>query len=339
MASRRNAMSDFIITEFEEQRVKTAQEFIFESGSPLDPVKDHEHLDTPELLITFEEDHKEEEHDIMILPLDGVIEFSEELDLEGVDGLENIELDELMDGMKFELPAEDHENNDEEPSMKFRLPGAADYSDDDGDDEPEEEELEEIITDWMNDRDPSKFMEYINSAYPGGIPAHDGKSTLGCEKAVLYLVKLNKEISEALRSDKNDALDLPTLEKARVNMVRDMVVLKEHVKKINKRHKKADLNDSNIVKTAGTPVIQLVVTPWERAIAGMIINAVVSAGKPFDEVYEFLRDKYDFTERDELSIQQLLKDMGQPIYKDRGTIGDTDSDEDNSVDYVKSYFA
>lgn len=77
-----------------------------------------------------------------------------------------------------------------------------------------------------------------------------------------------------------------------------------------------------LTKEAGTARLQLVMTPFERAITGMIVNSFVSQGKNPEETYATLKKKYSFTDRDELSIQQILMDMGYPMLKDRGHIGD-----------------
>jgi len=305
-----------LVTEYKEQgRVAKAQDL-----ESLFNLKDNG-ADQEEMVITFvEPPHPEmveqQEPIIMINPED-IVEFSECGDV-----------DEIMDSSDM-------------GAMEFKLPGATDYVDDDDDEVDEaKDHKEEKETDWKSDRDPCKFMPYILQAYPDGIPYHDGSSTLGCERAVLYLNNLNKEISEALRSDKNDDLDLKTLEKIRVDMVRDNVILKEHIKKLNKKHKKASISGEEFVKEATTPRVQLVMTPFERAITGIIINSVVSAGKPFEDVYESLKKKYSFTDREELTIMQLLMDMGQPIFKDRGTIGEGTLDRDShGVDFVKNYFA
>jgi hypothetical protein len=335
-------MADLFITEYSEQ-TKTAQEFVFSPESVKDHVDldDHEHSDSP-MVITFDEEMTQEpepQSEVMIIPMDikDVFEFSE--------GGEQEDEALFEQGLGFALPGTESDEVMDEAPPEFRLPGAVDYVDDDEEEEPEED-LEEKQSDWMNDRDSKHFMEYILAAYPEGIPSHDGHSTLGCEKAILYLTHLNKEVSEALRSDKDDALDLPTLEKLRVNMVRDVVSLKEHIKKLNKKHKKtssssnAIVKDAELKKEATTARFTMVITPWERAITGMIINSVVSAGKPFEDVYEFLKKKYKFTDREELAILQILMDMGQPIFKDRGTIGESMTDADgDGVDFMKNYFA
>lgn len=77
-----------------------------------------------------------------------------------------------------------------------------------------------------------------------------------------------------------------------------------------------------LTKEAGTAKLTLVMTPFERAITGTIVNSFVSQGKNPEETYVSLKKKYKFTDRDELSIQQVLADMGYPMLKDRGHLGD-----------------
>lgn len=334
-------MADVLITEYSEN-VKNAQ---VQLGLAKD--KTQESFEDPEaFIITFSEDpdvdqvvteeFPSESHD------DTDVTFHESEDME----LPSVDDDEMMDAGDLS-------------SMSFQLPGAVDYVEDDLEDEEEEEEVDDgSNTNWENDRDVRHFMAYIIQK-ANNIPKHDGYSTLGCERAILYLTNLNKEISEALRADpkaysgKEDAgspLDLEALERIRIKIISDITKLKERIKTLNKKHKKVKKADesiemkkdgespSEITKEATTPRIQLVMTPFERAITGMIINATVSSGKPLEDVYELLKKKYAFSNREELSIIQLLMDMGQPIFKDRGMIGET-GDSGESVDFMKNYFA
>ncbi len=301
------------ITEYQEENIKTAQFFA------------EDDFTEPEgLIITFmeEAEHPKVDEDFVLIPAsdEDVSEFSE------------LDADEVMDAGDLE-------------AMHFRLPGATDYVHDDEEDDDEDEKEEEKETDWENDRDPKHFMKYILEMYPAKIPSHDGKSTLGCERAILWLNERNSEISEALRSDHDDCLDLPTLEDMRVRMLKDTVVLKNHVKELNRKHKKVKKKsdfEAPLIKEASTPKIQLIMTPFERAITGIILNSTISAGKPLEDVYEHLKKKYKFEPREELSIMQLLMDMGQPIFKDRGIIGEKEDDNDQEgqgFDFIKNYFA
>jgi hypothetical protein len=275
---------------------------------------------------------------------DGVTEFSEDLDLPG-------------------------ESEDDATYLGGFIPGS-DMSLAKDDDDEEEEDMVEKITDWLNDNDVAKFMEFLMSAYPGNIPRHDGTSIVGCERAINYINDLNKQISTAVRMDKQNILDPVALENVRVNMIKDTMTLKEHANKLKRKLKNqhgksaedaseetikvgADLpgaedlgsKPASFKKEATTPRIQLVMTPFERAITGMLINGVVSAGHPFEDVFAHLKRKYSLEPREELSIIQLASDMGYPIFKDRGTIsavfGDGDSEGKNGhgIDFMRNYFA
>lgn len=226
-----------------------------------------------------------------------------------------------------------------------RLPGSSMSLADD--DEEDKEPAEETPGTWKDDMDINDFMRYVKEAY-SRIPEHDGTTILGCERAINYLKDLDREVSKAISLDKNLVLDVGLLDNYRVNMMNDMMTLKSHIKKlqreIRERHgKKASEelstkvaeSETEIVKEATVARPQMIITPFERAISGMIINSVISAGKPFEEVYDLLKDKYKLTDREELSIIQIVTDMGYPIFKDRGSIG-TPSLE---VDFIKNYSA
>jgi len=216
-------------------------------------------------------------------------------------------------------------------------------------------EEEEKETDYANDGDLSKFMDYITSEYPSKIPAHDGRTTVGCEKAISFLDRLNSQISRAVQDDVESVLDLEKLEDIRSSIMRDVITLKDHLnslkKKLKDQHsKKASDKPPMWVASSGEKVeltkeaaipnnMVISVTPFERAISGMMINAHVSAGKPMAEVYDALKKKYELTDREELAILQICMDSGFPLFKDRGTISGKDEKDSLSVDFLKNYFA
>ena len=214
-----------------------------------------------------------------------------------------------------------------------------------------EEDVEPVIeTTYEDDGDLSKFMEYILKQYPSGIPSHDGTSVLGCEKAMSFLTSLSREILKNIKLDVDDSLDVVALEKVNNSILADILKLKEHVKNLKKKIKNSSSNEE-LVKLAATPNnVVISVTPCIRAICGILINSCVSAGKPFEEVYEYLKSKYEIKPREELEILQTLMDFGQPIFKDRGSLPIPDSisnkketEEKESalggVDFVRSYFS
>lgn len=239
-----------------------------------------------------------------------------------------------------------------------------------------EDEDEARDTDYANDKDLSKFMDHVLSLYPAKIPRHDGTSTVGCERAISFLDRMNGDISRAIREDHDSVLDISKLEDIRVNIMRDVLVLKDHLGKLKKQ-----IKDSHSKKASGTEAVSkkaseipawkspsgksvsyksmkeadqlekvattpnnlvIAVSPFERAISGIMINAHISAGHPMEDVYGFLSEKYNITDREELGIMQLCMDSGFHIFKDRGSYShdpSKDGDEKRGVDFVRNYFA
>lgn len=240
------------------------------------------------------------------------------------------------------------------------IPGTHSTADELEDGEPEPEK------NYADDGDLSKFMEYVGEQYPSKIPQHDGRSMVGCERATSFLDKLNSEISRAIREDTDDVLDLEVLEGVRVGIMKDILVLKDHFGKLKKlvkdeHSKKASVGGDGVpkwtngsgrevgygelTKEAGTPNnIVIAVSPFERAISGIMINAHVSGGHPIEDVYGFLSDKYGINDREELAIMQLCMDSGFHIFKDRGTFSSDCGDNDETgvkrgADFMRNYFA
>ena len=297
-----------------------------------------------------------------------VVAFSEEEDFEFINNVsDDIKVDDVSFGEK-------------EVTFREKVPGTENTFVDENDDssyseesDVEKEYVPEKETDWENDRDVSKFMLYISSMYPTRIPKHDGTSPAACEVAIKFLKKLLSEISIAIRKDDpvSPILPISELENSfKYKIMSDIIILKDYKKKLekkisdnlNKKHQKtASVNEDNsdidfiedvynnilekeaMLKNAFTPKLQVVVTPFERAISGIIINSVVAGGKPLEDVFEFLKKKYDLNEREELAIMQIIMDSGFPIYRDRGTISsnpdDASEEESYGVEFIKGYFA
>jgi hypothetical protein len=209
----------------------------------------------------------------------------------------------------------------------------------------------------------SKFLGHITEQYPANIPQHDGRSQLGCERAVSWLERLNGEISKNIRLDTDNSLDsdIHKLEEIRVNVMRDILVLKNHLAKLKKRFKEEskksasldidgvpswtssggdEVEYSDLKKEASTPrKMVIAVPPFQRAITGILINAHISGGHPMEDVYEFLSKKYSIEPREELAIMQVCMDSGFPIFKDRGTYSGGSKDSNKAVDFIRNYFA
>jgi len=227
-----------------------------------------------------------------------------------------------------------------------------------------EEEEEEEEGDYANDGNIKMFLDYINGSYPSKIPKHDGTTTLGCERAKSWLERLDKEISTVIRKDQDGVLDISSLEKVRTSIISDVAKLSKHINVLKNRFKddskkKASLDSNGIpswTNSAGTEVgysdlkkeaatpskMFIAVSPFERAISGIMINAHVSAGHSMEEVYDFLCKKYAINPREELAIMQVCMDSGFHIFKDRGSYSGTEKGSDNAkqgVDFIKNYFA
>ena len=233
----------------------------------------------------------------------------------------------------------------EDTKVKKLIPGTNIFEED----LEEEEDLAE--KDYKNDGNLKMFLNYVHDQYPGQIPAHDGTSILGCERAITFLKKLSDEIRRNIRLDEDGDLEdqIDGLEKVNTSILADIYTLNAHMKNLDKKlrdkTKKASVPEQYMIKSAATPSnVVITVDPFIRAITGILVNSVVSAGKSFEEVYDYLCEKYEITEREELMILQVLMDMGQPIFKDRGSLK-TEKDlsekekEMSGVDFLTTYFA
>lgn len=321
-----------IITEYSESKQTKKGNLMFPPEIQNDVFDDVSYVeDEEDLEVEFSEgelDQLEEEVDVLLDSLDG--DGSEEVNPEET----GMVLEDVLTEFSEEMPFEEHDDS------IILIPGS-----DLPLEEEEEEEVEEVEKDWAHDRDPNAFMSYIMDMYPSKIPRHSGQSTVGAERASNFLNAINKEISEAVKTDRDGVLDIDILEDVRVRIMNDLLTLKSLIKKLQKgvkdKHNKSSSTNNDIVKEATTPRVQLIMTPFERAMTGIIVNAVVSAGRPFEDVWEFLKKKYDWTDREEIAYLQLIQDLGFTIFKDRGMVGEevgSDSSK-QGVDFIKNYFA
>ena len=77
---------------------------------------------------------------------------------------------------------------------------------------PHEDEQRE--TNWEKDGDHKKFLHYLVERLKS-IPPHSGQTTVGVEKAISYLRKLDKEISKAIQSDEHNVINESKAEELR----------------------------------------------------------------------------------------------------------------------------
>lgn len=245
------------------------------------------------------------------------------------------------------------------------IPGSeSKYVDDDG--------REERPKTWADDKNTSDFINYAKDQMTK-VPRHSGETVHGCERAKAFLKKLRNELSHAMRLDLESNIDEQEAEELSKNLDDGIERLNKQIKKLTGKRAQVSVrlvsdghcdkcdshapmwNDVNnnrfvcmscsntsdgdeIVKEANTPVLNVYVSAFERAIVGTLINSTVSAGRNIAETYDKLKKKYAFTDREELAIQQLVADHGYPIIKDRGLMGEKE-DVGNTVDFQSNYHA
>lgn len=247
--------------------------------------------------------------------------------------------EDMLDDESFLLVEEDEAHDEPEYDL---VPGSNErYVENYTDDSVEVRE-----TSWTDDGDHSKFVAYLKDKILN-IPSHSGKTIPGCERALAYLKSCEQEISRAMRSDLEGKIDEEQVDVIRQDIYKMTDRLENHINRLRKSAGIQQVNfvtaediEQGISKTAGTPILNVYMTPFERAIVGTIINAKVSAGRNIEEVYAQLKAKYNFDPREELAIQQLIADHGYPVYKDRGLLNEpTDPASGDNIEWQTNYHA
>lgn len=178
-------------------------------------------------------------------------------------------------------------------------------------------------------------------------PKHSGVDTVGLERCISYFKKLNGTISTAIRTDLDGVLNVAALEKAREEIHKAIERLNERHDRINgnkfKKKKKADeeSDGEGFVKEAQkASKFVVTVSLLESHIARVCINATVSSGKDMEDTFRKLVAKYKLSERERVSIIQLISDSGYPI-----RIREADFDENfdptssNNIETIQQFFA
>ena len=192
------------------------------------------------------------------------------------------------------------------------------------------------------------FVAWIKERFDS-VPRHSGKDVAGLSRAVSYLEKLDKEISNAMRLDLDGELDADKVEEVRVKIEEGIERLDERIntiKKGKKRTKKsANYGATSLVKEGqkitGVHGIVVTVPLLISRIARVCINGVVSAGHDLEDLFARQAKKYKLTDREKAEVMQLLTDMGYPLRQDRGFLLDEDVDTSSSdnFDYAANYTA
>ena len=239
--------------------------------------------------------------------------------------------------------------------------------------EPEHKEIAKV-TNWADDKDFSKFLDHMEKELKN-IPYHTGKTMLGCERAINFLKQKQSEITKAIREDLKGEIDESQADRLYSKIEKDIDKLERHKSTLTKKAaievnmfseaicEKCNTNspmwhnvpedklvcmacdaekapEKVLTKEAGTPKLNVYVSAFERAVVGILINGAVSSGKNIEELYNHLKNKYNFNPREELAIQQLVEDHGYPVFKDRGLINeDSNPQSENGMDWMPNYYA
>jgi hypothetical protein len=284
-----------------------------------------------------------------------------------------IEVDEEFDDDDIDVVVIDEDDVEQECDMPVVVEEIKTIPGSDKAEDGDEPEPEAKPKDWENDNDHAQFVSYVKDKLTK-IPRHSGETVPGCERAKAFLQSIDSEISKAMRSDLSGVIDEQEIDGVRKS-IDDMIErLDKQIKKLrpNKKaaydvklfaqgtcekcqtsapmwhdtasdklvcmHCEAERGTDVIEKTAGTPVLNVYMSPFERAIVGTMINSTVSGGKNIEETYMKLKNKYNFTPREELAIQQLVADYGYPVNKDRGLLNEpSDPAAGDGVEWQTNY--
>jgi len=202
----------------------------------------------------------------------------------------------------------------------------------------EKEEKEE--TNWMKSGKPEHFVVFLRNEmgrFPKPMDIRGNVSKM--EQGLGQWKRLNNFVSKALREDYDGVLDIELVDKVRalieqhIDQLEDMLdgisALKRNRKQLRRRRHAEEDDDDGLTKEATSPHFngfQMLITPFQRAIAGALINGKVSGGRNLEELWVGAKKKYAMNDREELEILQILADMGYPEFKDRLRVGKTEED-------------
>lgn len=214
------------------------------------------------------------------------------------------------------------------------VPGAPDageiFIDDNGDIEVSDDdniEVEKDPWDWQS-LGIGSFLSWLKGMMDN-VPSHSGYDIGGLERTIAYFERLLKEITKAMRQDYRGEIDVALVEDGRDKIedgIQRMIDRMERIKSTKyKRYGKKTAwyeEGDSLIKTAqkATKIDGIVITVplFISRIARVLINGTISAGHDMEEMYERLKKEYDLTKREEAEVQQLLADMGYPVFQDRG---------------------
>jgi hypothetical protein len=93
----------------------------------------------------------------------------------------------------------------------------------------------------------------------------------------------------------------------------------------------AVVGSDGLEKIANTPVINVMITPFQRAFIATLINGACSGGKNIEELWEKMEKKYKLDDKERLGLIQLLADYGYPLILDRAKIDENDGENNGEL--------
>jgi hypothetical protein len=209
---------------------------------------------------------------------------------------------------------------------------------------------------WLQTKKVEQFVQFLDEQM-SKIPTvqHAQGNLSKMENAAARWKKLNNYCSEAMRGDFDGVLNVDEIDKKRQQVEYNMDALQDAIdslhtmkqtrKQQRRKHRRADEDfDETMTKEATAPHFngfQMVVTPFQRAIVGALINGKVSGGRNIEELWTEAKKKYNMDAREELEILQVLADFGHPEFKDRLRLGDDEdpSRKEGFGEWTSNYYA
>jgi hypothetical protein len=276
-----------------------------------------------------DEDDIENDEDIILVDTD-------DEDVDSADAFVQIESndpEEIMFSLPF-MPGSDFSEDEIEPELDI-------------DEEEEVEVSEKDIWDWKSGG-LSNFLSWLYKMM-NSVPGHTGREISGIERAISFLSALDKAISQAVRSDIKNELNIAKIEEARKVIHDGIDRLEDHLETLmagrkKKKNKKAS-EAGEIVKEAqkitGVKGIVVTVPLLISRIARVCINGHVSAGHDIEKLFEDQVKRYDLSNREQAETLQLLEDMGYPVRRDRSKLVDEHIDiaSSDNGDLAANYYA
>src|ERR1700733_8132206 len=185
----------------------------------------------------------------------------------------------------------------------------------------------EVMDPWKSPA-PGDILAWVHERLQN-LPRHSGKETTGIERTIAAMKRINQEISKAIANDYDGKVDIARLENARREIfdgIHRLEDAKDKIEESSYKRKKAVVEDDGLVKegkkTTHVGGIIITVPLLISNIARTAINSTVSAGKDLEITVAELVKKYALSDREQMELFQLLRDMNYPLGRPRGSKND-----------------